>query len=122
MDAPWVVLSCECGSQQFTNVRQLLWRQGGGTTARDSGFECVQCRAYVNMDLLVKAAALKQRRADLVALQAELESEYPPEPKGGAHDRREGAIDPTADAADVAGPEVPEVPVPPAPRAADRRN
>lgn len=73
--AGWTKLRCECGSQQFTGVFALIWREGGGVTTEPSGYECVQCRAFMDSATLVKHALLDAKKRELAELQAQMRDE-----------------------------------------------
>ena len=49
----------KCGSTQFVQVQNLIWKDGAGMTVKPAGYQCAKCSAI--MDNSVGISAIKKQ-------------------------------------------------------------
>ena len=79
----WTKLKCtSCGSIYFYERIHIINRQGGGTTRQEAGYACRQCNADVDVALMIQRREVERKKAELKALQDEIEPQPEPVPSG----------------------------------------
>ena len=74
----WENQSCtNCESVPFLQLTHLRVKPGGGTIPAPAGYQCSQCGKQADMAEMQRAAHLKQRRKELLALEEELQQAGP---------------------------------------------
>jgi hypothetical protein len=74
----WDNLACpHCSAETFIPVMHLKAKYGAGTTTEQAGWQCSGCGTKADVLEMQNAAYLRQRKADLAALEAEVAQHQP---------------------------------------------
>ena len=73
----WFRLKCPCNSEKFTAVVHLRAHPSEGSSTEHGGYLCVECGKVADMAKLIQDHRLKQKEAEVRALQAEISSSRP---------------------------------------------
>ena len=68
----WEDLICsDCGGKLFTQMVNLAWKEGAGSTVRPAGYHCVGCQKPADMAALIKSARGKELDRQMKELEAQ---------------------------------------------------
>jgi len=70
----WTKLACECGSDKFIQLHELIFHPSGGTTDKLGGRKCSKCGKEVDQGKLIKQAKRKQAETELKELEQEVKN------------------------------------------------
>lgn len=66
------VLRCDCGGSEVTQVFELKWKDGAGTSPSPAGWKCFSCSKSLDAERAIKLIKLAHLQRDIEAKQAEL--------------------------------------------------
>ena len=71
MDLQWEGLKCDCGSEDFTVIVRIRWRQAGGIHNQAHGYRCANCRKIAPIDRMINDLKRRQKEQEIAALEEE---------------------------------------------------
>ena len=64
-------LTCSCGGEEFAEVSNIMWKEGGGVVKKPVGYDCTKCRRRMSTDAAISRAKQKHLEAQMEELKAQ---------------------------------------------------
>ena len=61
-------LKCKCNGEEFQQIVNIVWKEGGGVVMKPIGYNCVKCHSRVSTEAAISRARKRHIEAQLEEL------------------------------------------------------